>query len=124
MDNQMIDKIKTKIKTIMTGKDKTCFFSIGSFLFIISLAYGYAVKLREFCYKTGVVKSKRLPCFVISIGNLTVGGTGKTPMTIYMAKLVKSLGYKVVVISRGYKGGAEKTGGIVSNGFRLRPSFW
>jgi len=112
-------RIRKKIENIMTGKDKTCFFSIGSFLFIISLAYGYAAKLREFCYKTGIVKSKRLPCTVISIGNITVGGTGKTPMTIYVAKLVKRLGYKVAIISRGYKGGAEKAGGIVSNGHTI-----
>ncbi|MDO9565352.1 MAG: tetraacyldisaccharide 4'-kinase [Candidatus Desulfaltia sp.] len=115
----MTDKIRTKIKSIMTGKDKTCFFSIGSFLFIISLAYGYAVKLREFCYKTGIVKSKKLPCAVISIGNITVGGTGKTPMTIKVAQIIRHLGYKVAIISRGYKGGAEKTGGIVSNGHTI-----
>ena len=110
---------RRKIEAIMTGKDKTCFFSIGSFLFIISLAYGYAIKLREFCYNTSIVKSKRLPCTVISIGNLTVGGTGKTPMTIKVAKIVRGLGYKVAIISRGYKGGAEKTGGIVSDGRKI-----
>ncbi|MBU4464115.1 MAG: tetraacyldisaccharide 4'-kinase, partial [Proteobacteria bacterium] len=115
----MTDKIRTKIKSIMTGKDKTCFFSMGSFLFIISLAYGYAVKLREFCYKIGIVKSKRLLCAVISIGNITVGGTGKTPMTIKVAQIIRRLGYKVAIISRGYKGGAEKTGGIVSNGHTI-----
>ncbi|MDI6687328.1 MAG: tetraacyldisaccharide 4'-kinase [Desulfobacterales bacterium] len=115
----MTDKIRKKIESIMTGEDKTCFFSMGSFLFIISLAYGYAVKLREFCYKTGIVKSKRLPCAVISIGNITVGGTGKTPMTIKVSQIARSFGYKVAIISRGYKGGAEKTGGIVSNGHTI-----
>ncbi|HUV50298.1 MAG TPA: tetraacyldisaccharide 4'-kinase [Anaerolineae bacterium] len=115
----MIDKIRKKIESIMTGEDKTCFFSFASILFIISLAYGYAVKLREFCYKTGIVKSKKLPCAVISIGNITVGGTGKTPMTIKVAQIISGLGYKVAIISRGYKGGAEKTGGIVSNGHTI-----
>lgn len=115
----MTCRVRKKIENIMTGKDKTCFFSIGSFLFIISIAYGYAVKLREFCYKTGIVKSKRLPCAVISIGNITVGGTGKSPMTIKVSQIVRSLGYKVAIISRGYKGGAEKTGGIVSNGHTI-----
>ena len=115
----MIDKIKTKIKTIMTGNEQGRLFSFESFLFMVSLVYGGAVRLREAFYKNSILKPKKLPCFVISIGNLTVGGTGKTPMTIYMAKLVKSLGYKVAIISRGYKGGAEKTGGIVSNGHTI-----
>ncbi len=112
----MIDKIKRKIETIMTGSEKTGFFSVGSLLFALSLCYGYAVRLRENCYKKGILRSKELPCKIISIGNITVGGTGKTPMTIKVAKIVKRLGYKVAVISRGYKGSAEKTGGIVSNG--------
>ena len=112
-------RIRKKIETIMTGNRKDRLFSFESFLFMISLVYGGIVKLRKFCYKTGIVKSKRLPCTVISIGNITVGGTGKTPMTIKVAKTVRRLGYKVAIISRGYKGGAEKTGGIVSNGHTI-----
>ena len=109
-------RIRKKIETIITENRKDRLFSFESFLFMVSLVYGGAVRLREAFYKNSILKPKKLPCFVISIGNLTVGGTGKTPMTIYMAKLIKSLGYKVAIISRGYKGGAEKTGGIVSNG--------
>ncbi len=119
MGNQMIDKIKTKIKTIMTGNEQGHLCSFESFLLMASFVYGGAVRLREAFYKNSILKPQKLPCFVISIGNLTVGGTGKTPMTIYMAKLVKSLGYKVTIISRGYKGGAEKTGGIVSDGRKI-----
>lgn len=111
--------IRAKIKTIMTGNRKDRLFSFGSFLFMASLVYGGIVKLREFCYKTGIVKSKSLSCAVISIGNITVGGTGKTPMTIKVAQIIRLLGYKVAIISRGYKGGAEKTGGIVSNGHTI-----
>ncbi len=103
----------------MTGNGKDRLFSFGSFLFMISLAYGGAVKLREILCKKSILRSKKLPCFVISIGNLTVGGTGKTPMTIHVAKLLKSLGYKVAVISRGYRGSAEKTGGVVSDGRKI-----
>ncbi|MBW2643060.1 MAG: tetraacyldisaccharide 4'-kinase, partial [Deltaproteobacteria bacterium] len=66
--------------------------------------------------KKGFLQSKRLPCTVISIGNITVGGSGKTPMTIYMAELIKHLGYGVAIISRGYKGRAEKIGGVVCDG--------
>jgi tetraacyldisaccharide 4'-kinase len=105
-----------KIESIMTSKRKVGLISFESLLFALSLIYGGAVKTREAFYNRGVLRSKKLPCLVISIGNITVGGTGKTPMTIHVAELVKSLGYKVVVISRGYKGLAEKTGGIVSDG--------
>lgn len=108
--------LREKIKTIMTSEGPSRVFSFGSFLFLLSLIYGGVVKIRETFYQKGVLRSTRLPCPVISIGNLTLGGTGKTPMTIYVAKLVKRLGYKVTVISRGYKGKGEKTGGIVSNG--------
>ncbi|MEA3427987.1 MAG: tetraacyldisaccharide 4'-kinase [Thermodesulfobacteriota bacterium] len=119
MTNSATDKIRKKIEIIMTGNRKDRLFSFGSFLFMASLVYGGIVKLREFCYKAGIIKSKKLPCTIISIGNITVGGTGKTPMTIKTAQIVRSLGYKVAIISRGYKGGAEKTGGIVSNGHTI-----
>ena len=112
-------RIRKKIETIITENRKDRLFSFGSFLFMASLVYGGIVKLREFCYKAGIIKSKRLPCTIISIGNITVGGTGKTPMTIKVAQIIRNLGYKVAIISRGYKGGAEKTGGIVSNGHTI-----
>lgn len=107
------------IEKIMADKGESPLFSFRSFLFVVSKVYGGAVKLREKFYQKGVFQSKRLPCMVISVGNLTVGGTGKTPMTIYVANLVKDLGYRVAVISRGYKGSAEKKGGIVSDGQTL-----
>jgi len=84
-------------------------------LMILSMLYGIAVRLRTMLYDYRVFKTRTLPCGVISIGNLTVGGTGKTPMTIYMAQLLKDIGYKPAVISRGYKGLAEKKGGVVSD---------
>jgi len=103
----------------MASEEKTGFFSFGSVLYLLSLLYGGAVRLRESFYKRGILKSEKLPCKVISVGNLTAGGAGKTPMTIYMAELLTKFGCKVAVVSRGYRGSAEKTGGIVSNGQRL-----
>jgi len=100
----------------MTGERESNFSSVEFLLFILSLFYGGLVKLRSAAYQGGIIKPKSLPCTVISIGNITAGGTGKTPMTLYIAELVHRLGYKVAVISRGYKGGLEKTGGIVSDG--------
>jgi tetraacyldisaccharide 4'-kinase len=108
--------IKKKIETVMTGNSDQEYFFLGKILFTASKIYGGAVTLRQKLYQKGVVKSRRLPCIVISVGNLSVGGTGKTPMTIYLANLIQDLGYKAVVISRGYRGRAEKAGGIVSDG--------
>nr|MDA8403946.1 tetraacyldisaccharide 4'-kinase [Desulfobacteraceae bacterium] len=81
----------------------------------LSWIYGLAVRLRSILYDKGIFKSHRLPCRVISVGNITVGGTGKTPVTMHVARLLRDAGYRIAVISRGYKGRAEKSGGIVSN---------
>jgi len=111
--------IKKKVERIITGDSRKGYGWFVLFLSMASKVYGGAVKLRRAFYKNAVFKSKRLPCPVISIGNLTVGGTGKTPMTIYVANVLKDSGYKVAIVSRGYKGKAETTGGIVSDGNTL-----
>jgi len=108
-----------KIEKIVYDSGVSSFFSLKYFLYVISKVYGGAVKLRRTFYKKSVLKSKKLSCPVISIGNITVGGTGKTPMAIYVANVIRDLGYKVAIISRGYKGKAEKNGGIVSDGKTL-----
>jgi len=108
--------LKIKIETIMTTRVESRSVLMKPFLFAISIVYGGLVKLREALYKKGFLQSKRLPCPVVSIGNITVGGTGKTPMTLYVAELIRRFGYKVAIVSRGYKGKAEKTGGIVHDG--------
>ena len=81
-----------------------------------SFLYGTAVNFKNIFYRQGLLKPKRLPCKVISIGNITVGGTGKTPMSIHVAESIRRMGYRVAVISRGYKGSSERKGGIVSDG--------
>ncbi len=111
-----LGNVKRKVETIMTSRGESKSLFLESFLFAISIGYGGSVKMREALYKKGVLQSKRLPCPVISIGNITVGGSGKTPMTIYVAEFIQHLGYGVAIISRGYKGQAEKIGGVVSDG--------
>lgn len=85
------------------------------FLSALSFLYGAAVSLRLMLFRIGVLKEKKLDCGVISVGNLTVGGTGKTPVTIYLADLLRRHGKRVVILSRGYKG-SSKGVGIVSDG--------
>lgn len=62
------------------------------------------------------MSSRRLDCKVICVGNICVGGTGKTPMTMYVARAARLLGYRPAIVSRGYRGGAEGQGGIVGDG--------
>jgi len=99
----------------MKGGAETPIVSLASILYMVSLGYGGIQKLRWMLYGKNILKSRRLPCKVVSIGNIAVGGTGKTPMTIYVANRIKALGYTVAVLSRGYKGEAEKKGALVSD---------
>ncbi|MDF1591691.1 MAG: tetraacyldisaccharide 4'-kinase [Desulfobacterales bacterium] len=110
--------LTNKVQSAMTDDSGRCnLFDL--LLYLLSRLYAAALKGRQVLYRRHLLKTKKLPCRVVSIGNITVGGTGKTPMTVYVARLVQQLGYKVAVISRGYKGGAEKNGGIVSDGQRI-----
>ena len=63
---------------------------------------------RSLLYKKGIKRTNRLPAKVISIGNLTLGGTGKTPAVIAMAQHAKNLGFKPCVLTRGYKGKTKR----------------
>ncbi|MEN8211694.1 MAG: tetraacyldisaccharide 4'-kinase, partial [Thermodesulfobacteriota bacterium] len=82
----------------------------------ISRFYKAGAGLRLQMYQKGLLKSRQLPCFVISIGNIMAGGAGKTPMAIYLAQLLKKMGKKPVVISRGYKGTLGSEAKIVGDG--------
>jgi len=69
-----------------------------------SLFYGLAVRARGSLYRAGVFKERRLPGVVISVGNLTVGGTGKTPLVMWLAERFSAQGKRVGILTRGYKG--------------------
>ncbi|MBI3020480.1 MAG: tetraacyldisaccharide 4'-kinase [Candidatus Omnitrophica bacterium] len=69
-----------------------------------SLAYRAAVTVRNAAYDRGWLRQVRLPCRVISVGNLTVGGTGKTACVELLAKKLLAMGKRVAVLSRGYAG--------------------
>jgi tetraacyldisaccharide 4'-kinase len=81
--------------------------------------YSAVMRLRETCYRQGFFKSHRLNVPVISVGNLTLGGTGKTPMVHYLARLLQANGLRPAVISRGYGGAAKGKVNLVSNGAEL-----
>lgn len=73
-------------------------------LWPLSLLYGVGVRVRVAFYQRGWLKRKRLNAPVISVGNLTVGGTGKTPMVIWLAEKFLGDGKRVAILSRGYRG--------------------
>ena len=75
---------------------------MGALLFLLSLLYGSALWLRSRAYACGLLRSKKLSLPVLSVGNLTVGGTGKTPVVIQIAGLLQKHNRKPLVLSRGY----------------------
>ncbi|HEX9022537.1 MAG TPA: tetraacyldisaccharide 4'-kinase [Geobacteraceae bacterium] len=87
-----------------------------SLLTPLSLSYAAALKLRAGAYRAGIFRSYRLPRPVVAVGNLTVGGTGKTPMTAYLARWFMERGKRVAILSRGYGGSLEGETRIVSDG--------
>ncbi|MHB8844113.1 MAG: tetraacyldisaccharide 4'-kinase [Nitrospirota bacterium] len=88
----------------------------GALLYGLSLAYGMAVKIRTAAYAAGLFRTKRLPCRVISVGNITLGGTGKTPTVICIAGLLSNRGRRPLVLSRGYGRADESRTTVVSDG--------
>ena len=72
-------------------------------LAIFSKIYGLFIEVRNILYQRLIFRQEHLGCIVISIGNLTVGGTGKTPIVEMLAKAFQKGGRKVSILSRGYK---------------------
>jgi tetraacyldisaccharide 4'-kinase len=73
-------------------------------LWPVSLLYGLITRLRAWLYRSGWFERKRLEGRVISVGNITVGGTGKTPMVLWLAEKFLADGKRVAILSRGYRG--------------------
>ena len=85
----------------------------------IAWIYGLVTRLRLWCYRRGWLSRTRLPCRVVSVGNLTVGGTGKTPIVILLTQWLLARGQRVAILSRGYKRASTGPQLLVSNGSKL-----
>jgi len=81
--------------------------ALAIFLRALSFVFGGVVKLRFFLYRSRILRDTPLGCRVVVVGNLTVGGTGKTPVVEKMARVMASRGRKVAILSRGYKSKKE-----------------
>jgi tetraacyldisaccharide 4'-kinase len=109
--------MKQKIESIMRSDHATGIFAF--FLYLLSKIYAGIMKIRALLYQWQIFQIKKLHCKVISIGNITTGGSGKTPMTIYLARMLSRFGCRVVILSRGYRGTFEQSCAIVSDGKKI-----
>ena len=86
------------------------------FATVVAWSYDKVMIFRNFLFDLRILKVHKLSCPVISVGNLAVGGTGKTPMVIWLARFLLEEGWRVGVVSRGYKGEETKKVLVVSDG--------
>lgn len=89
---------------------------VGGALFVLSLLYRAIISLRQTLYQHGFLKSRTLPCRVISVGNITLGGTGKTPFVVSVAGLLSQKQLRPAVVSRGYGRQDESKTLVISDG--------
>lgn len=93
--------------------------------FLLTLLYPFAFlwdityRVRRFFYNYDFFESKKFQVPIISVGNLTFGGTGKTPVTIWLSEYLNNQNKRVMILTRGYKGNLEKGSGILRSGKKL-----
>jgi len=91
------------IDVIMGRREGTVAALFGAFLQLCSYLFSGIVQLRLWLYRNRILRDQPLGCLVVVVGNLTVGGTGKTPVVEMFAKALRDRGRKVAILSRGYK---------------------
>lgn len=97
-----MQNIKTKITQMHYQRDsKGVLFDILKFC---SYFYGFGSRMKNFLYDKKILKPKKVNAYVISVGNMTTGGVGKTPVVSEIAKYLVNLGQRVAIVSRGYGG--------------------
>lgn len=85
----------------------------------LAVAYAAVTRLRTAAYKKGLLKTTRLPVPVISIGNITVGGTGKTPLVAHISRVLANEGRNVCILTRGYGRNDAGKRVVVSDGMKV-----
>lgn len=83
--------------------------ALRALLWPLSILYGGVARMRIGLYRLGVFRQESLPQVVVSVGNLSVGGTGKTPMVLWLAERLAADGKRVAILTRGYRGRGSRT---------------
>jgi tetraacyldisaccharide 4'-kinase len=104
-------RLRNYIIGIIEGREKGIPAAvIGGGLWGLSQVYGLAVRVRTMLYRIGLLRRRSLDCLTISVGNITVGGTGKTPVVEALAATLAERGRNVAILSRGYKSERRRRG--------------
>jgi tetraacyldisaccharide 4'-kinase len=90
---------------------------------VFSLFSRFVSRIKNFLYDVNILKPKRAPLPVISVGSIFLGGTEKTPLAMEILGWLLERGRRPALVSRGYRGQWEKEGGLVSNGAGLFASW-
>ena len=107
----LVEKIETYVTDLIEERRHTPRdMAAQAFLFILSRIYRYIVRLRIGLYKERIFRDHTLGCLVVSIGNLTCGGTGKTPVVEVFSRTLERNGRKVAILSRGYRNKSKPIG--------------
>lgn len=110
-----MQNLKTKITQIHYQRNPQGL--LFDFLKFCSYFYKIGSRLKNFCYDKKLIKPKKVDAFVISVGNMTTGGVGKTPVVSEIAKYLIAQGKKVAIVSRGYGGHlSNRTINMISDG--------
>ena len=121
---QKIENLRTYFNYLIHLKDEEIqgvFLTLlTSLTYLFSLVYQQLVNMKLYTYKIGLLRKKKLNCYVISLGNITVGGTGKTPTAQRLARDIRDMGYRVVILNRGYRAKWHGKVGVVSDGKTLQ----
>lgn len=104
MNKQRLEQLETYMLSVLDGSRRGKWPAVlRVILHGLSMLFTVGVQVRLWLYKHRIIRPNTLGCQVISVGNLTVGGTGKTPVVEVFARNLQQQGRKVAILSRGYK---------------------